>query len=77
MFTQEHKEALKRLSKGSHKYFEVVDPELVGMLDTLLQDGVLHMIVNKRCYLLQQNLCDYQVTFTNLSTIKTVNLADL
>ena len=84
MFTQEHKETLKQLSKDSPDYFEVAVSghlELVYLLNALLQGEFIQLTINKRCYLVQQDMYDFvgsrMVTFTNLSTIKTVNLADL
>ena len=84
MFTQEHKETLKQLSKDSHDYFEVTEgehPELVALLNDVLQGEFMQLTINKRCYLVQQDTYDFvgyrMVTFINLLTIKTVNLADL
>ena len=84
MFTQEYKETLKQLSKDSPDYFEVTEgehPQLVTLLNDLLQGEFMQLTINKRCYLVQQDTYDFvgyqMVTFINLSTIKTVNLTNL
>ncbi len=80
----EHKQLLRRLSKESTEYFEVTEgshPELVQVLNGIIQEEFVQLTINKRCYLIQQETYDFvgyeMVTFTNLTTIRNINLTDL
>ncbi|CAH9013909.1 conserved hypothetical protein [Vibrio phage 277E43-1] len=80
----EQKELIKQLSKSSPNYFEITEgdhPQLLKELSTISQGEYIQLAINKRCYLLQQDIYDFvgteKVTFTNLSSIKNLNITEL